>query len=95
MSSRHATSRDHLPVRVHNREAPSVHGLNRLNELLPSDPPGPSLKKLSKAEARAKYNHYAGNHPTIHANRMATWEELSKAEKRKWREPLYLPEVPK
>ena len=51
---------------------------------------GPSLKKLSKDEARAKYNYYAGNHPTIHCNRMANWEELSKAEKRKWRDPLYL-----
>lgn len=50
---------------------------------------GPSLKKLSKAEARAKYERYLKNHPTGNVAYFDAWEQLSKAEQRKWRDPLY------
>lgn len=50
---------------------------------------GPSLKKLSKAEARAKYEQYLKKHTTGNVAYFDAWDSLSNAEKRKWRDPLY------
>lgn len=73
------------------RKPPSTRAIIRSADKGAPREVGPSLKKLSKAEARDKYNHYTGNHPTIHCNRFPAWEDLSKADKRKWRDPLYRP----
>lgn len=48
---------------------------------------GPSQQKLSKAEAQARYEKAATS------KFCAPWSDLTKAEKRKWRDPLYNPKV--
>lgn len=42
-------------------------------------------KKLDKL-AKYLYDEYSGNHPTIHCNRFANWEELSNRDKFEWYE---------
>jgi hypothetical protein len=42
-----------------------------------------SLKEMEDA-AKNLYNQYTGNHPSIHANRFPSWEELDQKEKNSW-----------
>lgn len=42
----------------------------------------PTASELKKA--KAAYDHYTDNHPTIHCNRFASWEEIGKVERFAW-----------
>lgn len=62
-------------------QAPALRSFTELANAIPARP-GPSVPRLSKAEAAARYAQ----------TRMATirpWTDLTNAEKRKWRNPEY------
>lgn len=71
----------------------TARGLKAIGELLEAQQvapaPGPSLKKLTKAEARAKYEQHIKDHPTGNVAYFDAWGSLSKAAQRKWRDPQY------
>ena len=51
--------------------------------------------KRTKQEAKSAYYYWAGNDPVVHANRMPDWKDLSKEERKKWRDPNFYGNPPR